>query len=135
MSRVRAKDTAPERVVRSMLHRLGLRFRKHVEALPGKPDIVLPKYKTVVFVHGCFWHQHRNCKRSRRPVSNAAYWNDKLDANKRRDQSVKNKLSRAGWKLMTVWTCQLNDPDRLLVRLQKIRKNASGPELESKEVK
>lgn len=92
MSLIRSKDTKPEVFVRSVLHRLGLRFRKNVKTLPGKPDILLPKYKTAIFVHGCFWHQHEGCKRSTTPKSNTDYWKPKLFGNTQRDIQHKSDL-------------------------------------------
>ena len=88
MSRIRSKDTKPEKIIRSILHKLGFRFRINRKDLPGKPDIVLPKYKTVIFVHGCFWHQHEGCKKSSRPKSNVDFWDRKLSANLMRDKEV-----------------------------------------------
>lgn len=117
MSRVRSTDTGPEVRVRSLLHRLGYRFRKNVKHLPGRPDIVLQKHSTVVFVNGCFWHQHRGCKRSRRPESNSNYWNQKLDQNQIRDERVKKSLKALGWKVVVVWTCEVRDAERLTRKL------------------
>lgn len=124
MSRVRGRDTGPEMSVRSLLHRLGYRFRKNVKKLPGKPDIVLPKYKTVIFVNGCFWHQHPSCKRSQRPTSNISYWNEKLDRNVSRDQAVRQQLTAAGWTVVTLWTCEIGDQPKLADRLKEIRQRA-----------
>ncbi|MCZ2157632.1 MAG: very short patch repair endonuclease [Bryobacterales bacterium] len=107
MSGIRGKDTKPERFVRSALHRAGLRFGLHAK-LPGKPDVVLPKYHAVVFVHGCFWHQHRGCRYATTPATNADFWKEKFAANKQRDAAVKRKLRRLGWKVSIVWSCQLN---------------------------
>lgn len=107
MSGIRGKNTMPERTVRSFLHRSGLRFRLHAR-LPGKPDVVLPKYRTAVFVHGCFWHRHRGCRYATTPASNAAFWREKFEANVRRDAVVKRELRRAGWRVRVVWSCQLN---------------------------
>ena len=117
MSRVRSKETAPERKVRSILHRLGFRFRKNVKTLPGKPDIVLPRYRTVIFGHGCFWHQHSRCKKSLRPTSNVDYWNEKLDRNIERDRETRQKLSALGWKQIIVWTCELRRSEHLAEKL------------------
>jgi len=105
MSRVRSSDTKPERAVRSALHRLGYRFRLHRSDLPGKPDIVLPRLKTVIFVHGCFWHQH-GCKKSKPPQQNATFWQKKLLSNVARDQAVAVRLEESGWKVVVVWECQ-----------------------------
>lgn len=107
MSGIRGKDTMPERFVRSALHRAGLRFTLHAR-LPGKPDVVLPKFRVVVFVHGCFWHQHASCRYATTPASNSAFWKEKFAANKRRDAAVKRQLRRLGWRVRVIWACQLN---------------------------
>lgn len=114
MSRVRGKDTTPELKVRRLLHSLGYRFRLHRKDLPGKPDIVLPKYKKVIFVHGCFWHLHR-CKEL--PKSNIDYWKEKLDENKRRDRRNRNRLKKIGWDVLVVWECWTKDKDKLTKKL------------------
>jgi DNA mismatch endonuclease, patch repair protein len=106
MSRIRSKDTKPERAVRSLLHGLGFRFRKHVKALPGCPDIVLKKHRVVIFVHGCFWHQHRGCASSGVPKSNIEYWRPKLSGNVERDKLHVKNLKREGWRVIIVWECQ-----------------------------
>jgi len=120
MSRIRSRDTAPEIFVRSLLHRLGFRFRKNVKALPGKPDIVLPKHRIAIFVHGCFWHQHPKCKRSTVPRTNMEYWIPKLRGNVDRDKQHKKKLEEIGWKTCIVWECEIKNPDRLKLRLLKL---------------
>lgn len=107
MSRVCGKDTSPELRVRSALHRLGFRFRLHRDDLPGRPDIVLPKHNAVIFVHGCFWHGHRNCSRSTRPTSNVPFWNKKLDKNTLRDRKARRALLSLGWKVLIIWECQV----------------------------
>src|SRR5690349_20569113 len=107
MRQITGKDTLPELSVRRLLHRMGLRFRLHRKDLPGNPDIVLPRWKTVVFVHGCFWHAH-DCRRGgarHQPKSNADYWQRKLDRNTRRDAEHAAKLSQLGWRLLIVWEC------------------------------
>ncbi|QJW85691.1 DNA mismatch endonuclease Vsr [Ramlibacter terrae] len=108
MSGIRGKNTRPEMLVRKFLHAHGFRFRLHRKDLPGVPDIVLPKYKTVVFVHGCFWHQHGNCRFAARPKSNADFWSAKLGANAARDARVKTELEQLGWHVVTVWECSLS---------------------------
>lgn len=108
MSGIRGKNTQPERAVRSFLHRAGLRFRLHGK-LPGKPDVVLPRYRAVVFVHGCFWHRHAGCRYATTPGSNIAFWQEKFAANKRRDAAVKRQLRRLGWRVYVVWSCQVNE--------------------------
>ena len=117
MAKVRGKDTTPEKTVRSLLHRLGFRFRLHRRDLPGKPDIVMPGRRTVVFVHGCFWHQHRNCPSADRPASHRAYWNKKLDRNVMRDAVNRGALTRLGWKVIVVWECRIKDTGKLTARL------------------
>jgi len=109
MSRVKGRNTTPERIVRSMIHRMGHRFRLHGKHLPGKPDIVFGPRKKVIFVHGCFWHGHR-CRKGRLPKSNRAFWKAKVVTNKARD-SRHNRLLRArGWKVLVIWQCQLKNP-------------------------
>lgn len=109
MSRVRSKDTGPEKRVRSLLHALGYRFRLHRRDLPGSPDIVLPARKVAIFVHGCFWHGH-GCKRAGRlPKTNADFWAKKLAANLARDARNRSALENLGWKVLVVWECELKD--------------------------
>lgn len=109
MAAIRGKNTAPELTVRRFLHRMGLRFRIHAPGLPGRPDIVFPKHRTVVFVHGCFWHQHPKCRLARMPSSNRRFWAKKLLGNRERDRRTARKLRAAGWKVLTIWQCQLNE--------------------------
>ena len=117
MSHIRAKNTRPEIMVRSMLHRLGYRFRLHSPKLPGRPDVVLPGHKTVVLVHGCFWHHHAKCRRATMPASNRTYWRPKLRLNRARDVVNGQKLKDLGWKCIIVWECQLADEEKLAKRL------------------
>lgn len=119
MSRVKQQDTKPEKIVRSLLHRLGFRFRKNVPSLIGKPDIVLPKYKTIIFVHGCFWHQHAGCRKSRRPTTNIEFWDEKLDKNIKRDIQTEAELKKLGWKILTVWDCEIKGKEILIEKLEK----------------
>lgn len=119
MSRIRGKDTSPEKLVRSALHQMGFRFSLHRADLPGKPDIVLPKYQTVVFVHGCFWHQHKGCKRCSIPKSNAEYWRSKLQRNVKRFIDVSKQLSAKGWRIIVVWECKTKNPGKLKKNLAK----------------
>ncbi len=107
MSRIKAEDTKPEVLVRSWLFRKGLRFRKNDRRLPGHPDIVLPKYRTVVFVNGCFWHGHENCRYASVPKTNVGFWTAKIKTNRDRDEKVAEELRKAGWNVMTVWECTL----------------------------
>jgi DNA mismatch endonuclease (patch repair protein) len=108
MSRIRGKDTGPEMVIRKALFANGFRYRLHVKNLPGKPDIVLPKYNAVVIVDGCFWHGHKNCKFFRMPTSRISFWRKKIDANRARDVKNRRKLRRLGWNVIQVWECQLS---------------------------
>ena len=121
MSRIRDRDTQPEIQVRSLLHRLGYRFRLRRTDLPGKPDIVLPKYGTVVFVHGCFWHRHRNCKFAYTPKSRTEFWATKFARNVERDLEVQRTLRNLGWKVIVVWGCDLAKPESLQTLLSGIR--------------
>jgi DNA mismatch endonuclease (patch repair protein) len=120
MSGIRGKDTQPERTVRSFLHRAGYRFRLHAK-LPGKPDLVLPKYRTAVFVHGCFWHRHEGCRFCTTPANNALVWQEKFADNVRRDAKVRQQLEALGWKVLVVWSCEL-DSSSLQELAQKIRR-------------
>jgi DNA mismatch endonuclease (patch repair protein) len=119
MSAVKGKNTKPERIVRSKLHKMGYRFRLHRRDLPGNPDIVLTKYKKIIFVHGCFWHGHEGCPRSKRPAGNEDFWNKKLDKTICRDRKNLSRLREAGWSVLIVWTCELKDMDLLENRLRR----------------
>lgn len=118
MSRIRGKDTKPERLVRSLVHRMGYRFRLHVNSLPGKPDIVLPRLRTVIFVHGCFWHRHAGCPKAYMPKSRVRFWQEKFDSNVARDLRNANTLSAMGWRVLTVWECELTELSKLRRRLR-----------------
>jgi len=107
MSRIRGENTRPELAVRSMLHRLGYRFRIADKTLPGKPDIVLPRYRAVVFVHGCFWHRHPGCKYAYMPKSKGEFWSQKFEANVLRDKNNLSLLKKAGWLPIVVWECEI----------------------------
>jgi DNA mismatch endonuclease, patch repair protein len=109
MSRVRATETKPEIRVRKFLFSKGFRYRKNSKSLPGKPDIVLPKFKTVIFVNGCFWHGHKNCKAASIPKSNISYWKNKVTLNISRDKKKKSELRKAGWKVLVIWECQISN--------------------------
>jgi DNA mismatch endonuclease (patch repair protein) len=118
MSRIRGKDTKPEVRLRSLLHRAGFRFRIHKVDLPGKPDIVLTRYKTVVFVHGCFWHRHENCKYCTTPRTRHEFWSKKFSSTIERDRIQHEQLEQAGWRVLVVWECELRqDAESVLVRL------------------
>ena len=108
MAAIRGKNTKPELTVRRFLHARGFRFRLHSASLPGRPDIVLPKHRTAVFVNGCFWHQHANCRLASLPASNRRFWREKLIGNRRRDRRKAQALRAAGWKVLTIWQCQLD---------------------------
>jgi len=107
MSRIKSKDTKPEMLVRSYLHKQGYRFRLHDKKLPGKPDIVLPKHKTVIFVHGCFWHGHKHCKYFVVPKTRTKWWLKKINGNIERDKKVKRELKKLGWKVISIWGCKV----------------------------
>ena len=109
MAAIRGKDTKPEMIVRQFLHGKGFRYRLHVKELPGKPDIVLPKYDAVVFVHGCFWHHHTNCKSARMPKSNSVFWRNKIMSNVTRDSLNVARLESLGWRTIVVWECEVRD--------------------------
>ncbi len=137
MSRVRGRDTKPERIARSLLHHFGYRFTVNGpknKTLPGKPDIVLPARKTVIFVHGCFWHRHPGCKHATTPKSNQEYWQAKFRRNVERDLENETKLVAAGWRVVTLWECELKDPEkaaaRLIVELPRIPSLEPPEELE-----
>jgi DNA mismatch endonuclease (patch repair protein) len=117
MSRVRAKDTKPEMVVRRMMHAAGYRYRLHVRDLPGKPDLVFPARRKVIFVNGCFWHRHRDCALARMPKSRTAFWTDKLERNRERDERNIEALRELGWDVLTVWECEIRDPATLMPRV------------------
>jgi len=107
MSRIRSKDTKPEMLVRKFLHKNGFRYRLHLKNLPGKPDIVLPKYKTVIFIHGCFWHGHEGCKYYVVPKTRTEWWLHKIGTNISNDTKAEAALKNAGWKIIKIWECQL----------------------------
>lgn len=118
MRAIKSRDTAPELAVRSLLHRMGFRFRLNRKDLPGKPDIVLPGRRTVIFVHGCFWHMH-SCKTGHIPKSRIDYWKPKLLRTQVRDLENSQRLIEQGWKVLTVWECELADPNALALRLRQ----------------
>ncbi len=111
MAAIKNKDTRPEMLVRRSLHRAGFRYRLHVAALPGKPDLVFPKYKAVIFIHGCFWHQHQ-CAMFHWPKSRTAWWVNKITANRAHDEAVQDKLRELGWRVLLVWECSLKGRTR-----------------------
>jgi len=127
MRRVKTANTGIEKSVRSVLHKLGFRFRLNNRKLPGKPDVVLRRYETVVFVHGCFWHGHNECAKGQlRPKKNAIYWKRKIDKNQERDARVKAKLESDGWKVLTIWECEVKNEQLLVEKIQKFVKVRDG---------
>ncbi|MBN2571201.1 MAG: DNA mismatch endonuclease Vsr [Ignavibacteriales bacterium] len=116
MKKIQSKNTKPELLLRSKLFAKGFRFRLHKKDLPGKPDIVLPKYKSVIFVHGCFWHKHENCIDGRIPSSNTEFWKDKIQRNIRNDELNIEKLRKIGWKVYVVWECEVEKKLDLIMR-------------------
>ena len=116
MSAIKSKNTKPEIAVRKLLHSMGYRFRLHRKDLPGSPDIVLPKYKTVIFVHGCFWHRHENCKYATTPKTRKEFWEKKFRENINRDNLNQANLSLKGWKIIIIWECQLKGDIKKLIR-------------------
>lgn len=121
MSRIKSKDTTPERIVRSFLHHNGFRFRLHVKDLPGHPDIVLPKYKTVIEVRGCFWHRHPGCRQATTPSTNIDFWQEKFKRNVDRDRNTEKRLNELGWNLIVVWECELQNDGFLEILPDKIK--------------
>ena len=119
MARIRAKDTKPEWIVRKLLHRAGYRYRLHVTNLPGRPDIVFGGRRKVVFVHGCFWHQHNGCKHARIPKTRVNYWKQKFEANRKRDANAVSALARMGWETIAIWECETGCPEAVLPRLRR----------------
>ncbi|WP_163958405.1 very short patch repair endonuclease [Sphingomonas insulae] len=120
MAQVKGKDTKPEIAVRRALHSLGYRFRLHRGDLPGRPDIVMPKYKTAIFVHGCFWHRHSNCKKASMPKTRVDFWQDKFAANVSRDQRNEDALRTKGWNVVIVWECETRDTECLKTKLNSM---------------
>lgn len=122
MSRIRSKDTSPEKRVRSLLHQMGYRFRLHDKHLPGRPDVVLPRLQTVVLVHGCFWHRHPRCQFAYCPKTRKDFWEAKFATNVQRDKVVRRALKQLGWSYIVVWECELRNPKQLAARLhQRLR--------------
>lgn len=126
MSRIRGRNTKPELAVRSYLHAAGLRFRLHDKRLPGRPDIVLPRFRTVVLVHGCFWHRHPRCPYATTPTSRPEFWLHKFDRNVRRDANDVRALRSAGWNALTIWECQVRDTSALDELFWRIVAGGSG---------
>jgi DNA mismatch endonuclease, patch repair protein len=121
MRAVRSKDTTPERIVRTITHNLGLRFRLHRTDLPGKPDLVLIRRRIVIFVHGCFWHGHDCARGARAPKTNVDYWVDKIGRNRTRDMEHSANLLAAGWRVEVIWECETRQIDKLIERIRKLK--------------
>ncbi len=128
MRRIRGKNTTPEMAVRRMVHRLGYRFRLHDRRLPGRPDLVFAGRRKVIFVHGCFWHQHHRCRLATTPKTNVEFWNTKFKENVRRDSANRRRLKVAGWDSLVIWQCELRS---LEVLMQKIRTFLDEPKSQS----
>ena len=128
MSRIRSKNTKPELAVRSLVHRMGYRFRIHRKDLPGSPDLVFPSLRKAIFVHGCFWHAHDGCSASNRPKTRAAYWSEKFDRNKRRDRRNASALRRAGWSVATIWECEAKSADFVSKKVSRFLGSTKGRE-------
>jgi DNA mismatch endonuclease (patch repair protein) len=126
MASVHGRDMTPEKIVRSTAHRLGFRFRLHVRNLPGSPDIVFPRYRKIILINGCFWHNHGGCRKSRLPASNVAFWRKKLSDNARRDRRNLRSLRRLGWRVLVLWECELNKPPGLQGRLWEFLHGPKG---------
>ena len=109
MSNIRGKDTKPELTLRRALHARGLRYRLHVKDLPGRPDLAFPKFRAVVFVHGCFWHRHAGCAKATNPGTRVQFWREKFESNVKRDQRNSERLKIMGWRVHTVWECELTN--------------------------
>lgn len=125
MSRIKGKNTKPEILVRKYLHAQGFRYKLHDKTLPGKPDLVLPKYKTVIFIHGCFWHGHTNCKYFTIPKTRTVWWTEKINKNSTNDLKTMKLLKKDGWKIITVWECKLK-PAKSDETLNKIQAKLNG---------
>jgi DNA mismatch endonuclease (patch repair protein) len=126
MSRIRNRDTKPEKLVRSILHRKGYRFRLHRKDLPGKPDIVLPRYKKVILVHGCFWHRHTGCRYAYNPKSRQDFWQEKFKKTVRRDQIVADQLTKQGWQVHVIWECETKEINHLEQLIDNIFLSTKG---------
>lgn len=126
MRAVRSRDTGPELVVRKMIHRAGFRYRLHSKKLPGTPDIVFPRLKKVIFVHGCYWHGHPGCKKAALPKSRVEFWKAKVDGNRVRDQTRMLQLRQDGWMPIVVWQCELREPEKLFRRVTSLLNRGGG---------
>ncbi len=124
MGRIRSKNTKPEIIVRSILHHLGYRFRIHRRDLPGTPDIVLPKYNSIIFVHGCFWHRHPGCSYAYMPKSRIEFWEQKFTDTIKRDERTMDALTKLGWKVLIIWECELKEPEAVVKKLESFLSNS-----------
>jgi DNA mismatch endonuclease (patch repair protein) len=120
MARIKGSNTSPEKTVASILRKLKVKFQSNVKSLPGQPDFVIPLSKTVIFVNGCFWHNHTNCKRAKLPTTNRAFWKRKILGNKRRDSRIIRSLRKEGWRVFTIWQCALRNENRIMKRLCRL---------------
>jgi len=125
MSRVRNKRTSPEDSVAALLRQLGIRYRRNVRTLPGQPDFSIRSRDTVIFVNGCFWHGHLNCKRAKLPATNVEFWKNKIATNQRRDRRVRRQLRQRGWHVITIWQCRLRSLEQVTRRLERLLQNTS----------
>ena len=126
MSAIKSKNTTPEIAVRKVLHSMGYRFRLHSKDLPGSPDIVLPKYKTVIFVHGCFWHRHKDCKYATTPKTREEFWNNKFRSNVERDLEIQEKIKNLNWRSVVIWECETKDIENLRGKIIDIFNESIG---------
>ena len=117
MAAVHAKNTKPEMAVRKLVHAMGYRYRLHKKEIVGRPDLVFARRRKIIFVHGCFWHRHEGCKKASTPKTRPEFWQEKFDANVARDEQTERTLVGEGWKVLTIWQCELNDTERLTRRL------------------
>ncbi|RON24082.1 very short patch repair endonuclease [Pseudomonas lini] len=122
MAQIKGKNTKPELIIRSLCHEMGLRFRLHRKDLPGTPDLVFPRYRLCIFVHGCFWHRHIGCKYSHTPKSRHEFWSKKFNSNATRDEQSINKLKLMDWRVEVIWECELKDIDRIEERIYLLTK-------------
>jgi DNA mismatch endonuclease, patch repair protein len=123
MSQIKGKDTKPEIIVRSIVHRMGYRFRKNKTDLPGKPDIVFKRHNKIIFIHGCFWHGHKKCKKNINPTNNKIFWEKKIISNVERDKRNVILLKKQGWKILIIWECQIKDLDKLKTKISDFMTN------------
>jgi DNA mismatch endonuclease, patch repair protein len=117
MARIKSRDTSPEKRIRLLLHGLGFRYSLHRKDLPGSPDIVMTRYRTVIFIHGCFWHRHKGCRRASTPKTNIAYWQHKFESNINRDRRNSRQLRKLGWNVIVVWECEIANMGKVETKL------------------